>query len=101
MMHMYVHMQYYPEVTHHCPGTPIILVGTKVELRDDKEIVQGLEKETLSPVTYVQGLQMQKEIGAAKYIECSTVTLKNVSVVFEEAVRAAMQPPHTHKEIKM
>ncbi|KAK5616901.1 Rho GTPase protein rac1 [Crenichthys baileyi] len=28
------------EVKHHCPTTPIILVGTKLDLRDNMETVQ-------------------------------------------------------------
>src|SRR5277367_1964624 len=30
-----VRAKWYPEVTHYCPRTPIILVGTKQDLRDD------------------------------------------------------------------
>lgn len=29
-----------PEVTHHCPDTPIILVGTKADLREQPETNQ-------------------------------------------------------------
>ncbi|XP_056311430.1 ras-related C3 botulinum toxin substrate 1-like [Danio aesculapii] len=33
-----------PEVRHYCPNTPIILVGTKLELRDDTEIIEKLKE---------------------------------------------------------
>ena len=28
--------KWWPEVSHHCPGAPIVLVGTKSDLRDDQ-----------------------------------------------------------------
>lgn len=56
-------MQWYPEVRHHCPNTPIILVGTKLDLRDDKDTMEKLKEKKLSPITYPQGLAMAKEIG--------------------------------------
>ena len=55
--------QWYPEVRHHCPNTPIILVGTKLDLRDDKDTMEKLKEKKLSPITYPQGLAMAKEIG--------------------------------------
>ena len=30
-----VKIKWYPELTHHCPGVPIVLVGTKTDLRTD------------------------------------------------------------------
>uniref|UniRef100_A0A158PBD8 SB domain-containing protein n=1 Tax=Angiostrongylus cantonensis TaxID=6313 RepID=A0A158PBD8_ANGCA len=35
-----VRAKWYPEVSHHCPTTPIILVGTKADLRDDGETIE-------------------------------------------------------------
>ena len=66
--------QWYPEVSHHCPNTPIILVGTKLDLRDDKETIAILKKNNEAPISYLEGLQMMKEIGAIKYLECSALT---------------------------
>ncbi len=56
-------VQWYPEVRHHCPNTPIILVGTKLDLRDDKDTIEKLKEKKLTPITYPQGLAMAKEIG--------------------------------------
>ena len=69
-----VHTQWYPEVSHHCPNTPVILVGTKLDLRGDKETIKKLKEKRLAPITYSQGLEMMKEIGAVKYLECSALT---------------------------
>lgn len=39
---------------HHCAGTPLILVGTKLDLRDDKTTNDKLRDKKLSPITYPQ-----------------------------------------------
>ncbi|XP_075435843.1 ras-related C3 botulinum toxin substrate 3 [Ascaphus truei] len=57
-----VRAKWYPEVRHHCPNTPIILVGTKLDLRDDKDTIERLRDKRLSPITYPQGLAMAREI---------------------------------------
>lgn len=58
-----VFCQWYPEVRHHCPSTPIILVGTKLDLRDEKDTIEKLKDKKLAPITYPQGLALAKEIG--------------------------------------
>lgn len=47
-------LQWYPEVRHHCPNTPIILVGTKLDLRDDRETLDKLKDKKLTPISYPQ-----------------------------------------------
>ena len=52
--HYFTLLSRYPEVRHHCPQAPIILVGTKLDLRDDKEVIEKLKKKRLAPITYPQ-----------------------------------------------
>ncbi|KAL4679352.1 hypothetical protein H8959_009002, partial [Pygathrix nigripes] len=49
------------------------VVGTKLELRDDKDTIEKLKKK-LTPITYLQGPAIAKEIGAVKYLECLALT---------------------------
>ena len=79
-------------MTHHCPNTPIILVGTKQDLRDDKETVEKLREKNLSPITATDGLKLQRDVGAVKYMECSALTQKGLKSVFDEAIRAVLKP---------
>ena len=81
--------KWYPEISHHCPKTPIVLVGLKLDLRDDKETVEKLAKMELAPITYEQGMKIAKEIRAFKYVECSVLTQKGMKNVFDTAVAAA------------
>lgn len=53
---------------HHCPSTPIILVGTKLDLRDDKDTIERLKEKKLAPITYPQGLALAKEIGTGLWL---------------------------------
>ncbi|KAI3660179.1 hypothetical protein MP638_004453 [Amoeboaphelidium occidentale] len=87
-----VRTKWYPEISHHAPNTPIILVGTKLDLREDKDTVEKLREKRMSPITYPQGLQMAKEIGSVKYLECSALTQKGLKNVFDEAIRAVLSP---------
>ncbi len=79
--------KWHPEINHHAPGVPIILVGTKVDLREDKETIARLKKMNMDTVTYESGLIKAREIGARKYMECSALTQRNLKSVFDEAIR--------------
>ncbi|KAH3674881.1 hypothetical protein WICPIJ_009451 [Wickerhamomyces pijperi] len=78
------------EVLHFCHGVPIILVGCKVDLRDDQATIQKLREENLSPVSAAEGEDVAGKIGAIKYIECSAKRNFNVDEVFKAATRASL-----------
>ena len=82
--------RWYPELNHHCPRTPILLIGTKEDLRDDPQVISHLATRGLSPITYQQGLECARDIGVVKYMECSALTNTGVQEVFIEAARAAL-----------
>ncbi|KAF3830661.1 hypothetical protein GH733_004480 [Mirounga leonina] len=42
---------WYLEVRHHCPNTPIILVETKLDLKDNKDMTERLQKKKPTPIT--------------------------------------------------
>ncbi|XP_050405346.1 uncharacterized protein LOC126821081 [Patella vulgata] len=79
-----------PEVRHHTPGVPIVLVGTKSDLRHSYPEIKQLEAEKRSPVKFQQGLELASEIGAHSYVECSALTQDGLKDVFETAVYAAI-----------
>jgi len=95
-----VRAKWYPEVSHHCPNTPVVLVGTKLDLRDDQDTNDLLAKKNLQPLTYAQGLQMAKEINAVKYLECSALTQKGLKTVFDDAIRSVLSPSKSTKKKK-
>jgi Ras-related C3 botulinum toxin substrate 1 len=59
---------------HHAPNTPIILVGTKLDLREDPVTLQRLKERRFAPVTYAMGAACARDIGAVRYLEASSKT---------------------------
>ncbi|CAK8673480.1 ras-related protein Rac1-like isoform X2 [Clavelina lepadiformis] len=86
-----------PEVRHHCPTATILLVGTKSDLRDDQNTLAKLNQEGKKVLKYEQGLQLSKEIGASRYMECSARTMEGVNDVFIEAIKIVLKPLVTPK----
>jgi Ras-related C3 botulinum toxin substrate 1 len=82
--------KWYPEVSHHCPNVPFILVGTKVDLREDGPTIEKLASKKQAPITYESALALCQEIGGYKVMECSALTQQGLKAVFDEAIRAAL-----------
>ena len=90
-------LQWVPEITHHCPKTPFLLVGLEIELRDDPEIIEKLAKVRQKPVTKDAAEKLARELKAAKYVECSAITQKGLKNVFDEAILVALEQPEPIK----
>ncbi|BES97483.1 RHO [Nesidiocoris tenuis] len=72
--------KWHPELKHHCPNVPIILIGTKTDLRD--------QCDTLDPA---DGKKLKRKIKAVKYMECSALKQEGLKEIFVEAVRACVK----------
>jgi len=88
-----VKTKWVPEIQHHAPGVPILLVGTKSDLRKDDNTVKQLAARSQEMVGAEAAGGMAKEVGAAKYLECSALTQEGLKQVFDDAIRAAMAKP--------
>lgn len=83
-----VRSQWYPELSYYCPKTPIILVGTKMDIADRKNIEKIMVE------------KLVKDIGAITCVECSAKTNEGVNKVFDAAIRGVLYPrPPTRKKI--
>lgn len=87
--------KWFPEVRHHCPGVPCLIVGTQIDLRDDPQVLEKLARQKQRPVTPDQGERLARELGAVKYVECSALTQKGLKNVFDEVsfVNDDLPPP--------
>jgi len=77
-----------PEVKHYVPTVPTFLIGTKVDLREERAPDPNTLK--VDPITTDEGKGFSKEIGAALYLEISSKTGKGVQEVFKEAVNRVL-----------
>ncbi|XP_073526138.1 uncharacterized protein [Phyllobates terribilis] len=85
-----VFKKWMPELRRFAPTVPIVLVGTKLDLRDGRGYAD-LSRSNF--VTTTEGEELRKQIGAAAYIECSSKTQQNVKAVFDTAIKVVLQPP--------
>jgi len=88
-----VKSKWVPEIQHHAPGVPLLLVGTKSDLRKDNATVNQLATRGQEMVTQNNAESMAKEVGATRYLECSALTQEGLKQVFDDAIRAAMNKP--------
>jgi len=76
-----------PEIDHHAPGVPFILVGTKSDLRDSRR--EGPLSSTL--VSGAEVARLSAERGSVPMCECSAVTMNGVKQVMDTAIRTALE----------
>ncbi|KAJ7279583.1 small GTPase rac1p [Mycena rebaudengoi] len=88
-----IRTRWYPELSHHAPSTPVVLVGTKLDLRENDAILAKMRDRRIAPIQYQQGVQLQRDIKAVKYFECSALTQYGLKTMFDEAIRVALNPP--------
>lgn len=79
------------EVRKHCPGAPVVLVGTQVDKRDDPIVVKELKSKGKRPLTRSDGNKLLALTKATCYVECSAFTQFNVKNAFDEAIAAALE----------
>lgn len=79
--------KWHPEITALCPETPFLLVGTKTDLRSDKETLEKLAKIGQRPVTDEEAIAEAKTIGASSYVSCSALNQDGLKNIFDVAVK--------------
>jgi small GTP-binding protein len=89
------------ELKHHCPNTPIMLVGTKVDLREDKDTLDKLSKQSKKPLTKEDGekysfshtkdkVPIEIKPGDLPYMECSALSTDGLKNVFDQALTSVV-----------
>ncbi|XP_076072315.1 ras-related protein Rac2-like isoform X3 [Mytilus galloprovincialis] len=90
-------LTWFPEIRHHCHDAPLLLVGTKIDLRNTYERMKHKsQKHEQTFITYEQGQALAEKIRAEKYVECSAMTQEGLKEVFDDAIRIVLH----HKKIR-
>lgn len=101
---MNVKDKWFPEIRHNtnydnlelfrvCGKYPILLVGTKADLRDDEHEQDRLAEVNSDFVSRAEIDQCVSQCGFMGYVECSAATQVGVAEVFERAVQCVIIEP--------
>ena len=85
-----VRAKWHPEISHNAPEVPFILVGTKMDLRNDEDTLSKLKANAQKPISNAEGQELCRELGGYKYMECSALTQVGLKPVFDEAIRCSL-----------
>lgn len=80
-----------PEIRAHNPSSPIVLVGTQSDLLLDVNVLINLDRSKVTPVLSSRAKSMADKIRATDYVECSSLTQKNLKEAFDAAIFAAIK----------
>lgn len=97
-----IETKWVPEISHHMPNTPFILVGSKTDLREDDEVVNMLHnRHERGAIEFLEGQQLAQRLGGS-YMEISSLRGEGVRELFQEFVRMCVSDnrPRPQKEIK-
>ncbi|KAJ5072779.1 hypothetical protein M0811_09476 [Anaeramoeba ignava] len=95
-----VKTKWIPEIIQFSQNVPFILVGTKLDLKEDEQTIQKLDQKGLSPIDFDSAQKLAKEINAYEYLECSSLTQKNLKEVVYEAIKAVIDPDKKNQSKK-
>lgn len=79
------------EIRRHCPGVPIVFVGTQLDKRENPTVLKELKSQGKRTVSRSDGNKLVSLCKATSYIECSALTQSNVKGAFDEAIAVALE----------
>ena len=89
-----------PEIRKHSPNTPVILVGTQIDLRDEAPsrrtsvTSRDPHKNTKGPPVYIatkEGVNVTSRLELDSYVECSSITEAGISRLREAAIESGLR----------
>jgi Ras-related C3 botulinum toxin substrate 1 len=78
-----------PEAKRHCPTVPIILCGSKIDLREDPDMLARLKQTNQQVVTAEEGEYMAWSCDCIGYVENSALTQQNLKKTFDSIIRCS------------
>ena len=81
---------WYPEIRHHCPNSPIILVGTKLDLISNDSIIHKLTQQGKKIISPEDARNLSSEYNLDGYFQCSSLTQEGLKEV-DEGIRTVLK----------
>lgn len=89
-----------PELRYYNLNTPIILVGTQSDLRENATILANLKKDNGYIIEAAEATRFAKRHRLVEYIECSALTQRGLNMVFCQAIMASVGQVKAKKKKK-
>ena len=74
------------EIRFHCPHAPIVLAGTKADLRN----LSAADKQDMTFVDFAHAKELGEELGVDRVMECSAKTAVGLTELFEEVMKVGL-----------
>ena len=74
------------EIRFHCPHAPIVLVGTKADLRN----LSAADKQGMTFVDFADAKELGEELGVDRVMECSAKTTVGMTELFNEVIKVGL-----------
>lgn len=87
-----VESSWIPEIRHYMPHAPIVLVGTKIDLRNNKQLLDRLRDRKETPVMFEEGKDMMERNRLDAYCEVSALTQEGLPELFQTCIKSALHP---------
>lgn len=88
------------EIRHHCPRTPIVLVGMKADLQEDEVLMGQLRDKGMGPVLEKQAHDLVTAHNLAGYITCSSLKHESLVAVLDMAIGIALSHKNRQQSAK-
>jgi small GTP-binding protein len=79
----HIKSKWIPELKFHCPNVPYIIVGNKIDRREDEEEL----KKSDNYISYEEGKKFAEENYSVDYCECSAKTQEGLKNVFDSVIK--------------
>ncbi|KAJ5076587.1 rho-like family small gtpase [Anaeramoeba ignava] len=89
-----------PYIEKHGPNSKRILIGTKMDLRNNEKKIKKLKKRNEKLITKEEGIELANKIKAIKYFECSSLNQKGIETIFNEIALICFGKDRKEKEKK-
>lgn len=95
-----VEARWIPEIRHYCPNTPIVLAGTKLDIRETPKVQREKMGYKEEPICKEEGHAVSQRLKVAAYVECSALSQRGMKEVFDQAITLVVCPKVDTKKAK-